>query len=50
MLSIPMAAIRVTTRRPPGKHVPSLAVPVAVTATGAVAGLAVLRGILKRLR
>jgi hypothetical protein len=50
MLAIPMAAVRVTTRRPPGKDVPSLAVPVAVTAGGTVAGLAVLRGLLKRIR
>jgi glycosyltransferase involved in cell wall biosynthesis len=50
MLAIPMAAVRVTTRRPPGKDVPSLAVPVAVTAAGGLAGLAVLRGLLRRIR
>jgi glycosyltransferase involved in cell wall biosynthesis len=50
MLAIPMAAIRVTTRRPPGKEVPSLAVPVAVSAAVAVGGLVVLRGLVKLFR
>jgi glycosyltransferase involved in cell wall biosynthesis len=41
--AIPLAAVRVTTRRPPGTNVPSLVPPVAVTAAGAVIGIGVLR-------
>ena len=39
LAAIPMAAFRVTVRRPPGKEVPSLAPPLAVTAAAASAGL-----------
>jgi glycosyltransferase involved in cell wall biosynthesis len=48
LAAIPMAAFRVTVRRPPGKEVPSLAPPLAVTAAAAVTGLATLRGLLRR--
>ncbi len=48
LAAIPLAAIRVQTRRPPGTPMPSLAKPVGVTAGGAVAGLVVLRAIAKR--
>jgi glycosyltransferase involved in cell wall biosynthesis len=47
LAAIPMAAFRVTARRPPGKEVPSLAPPVAATATAAVAGVAALRGVVR---
>jgi glycosyltransferase involved in cell wall biosynthesis len=40
LAAIPMAAFRVTMRRPPGKEVPSLGPPIAVTTTAALAGLA----------
>jgi hypothetical protein len=45
--AIPLAAVRVTTRRPPGTNVPSLVPPIAVTAAGAVIGLGVLRRLLR---
>jgi len=47
LAAIPMAALRVTVRRPPGKEVPSLAPPLAVTAAAAVTGVATLRGVLR---
>jgi hypothetical protein len=48
--AIPLAAMRVTTRRPPGTNVPSLVPPIAVTAAGAVVGVGVLRRLLRVLR
>jgi glycosyltransferase involved in cell wall biosynthesis len=48
LAAIPLAALRVHTRRPPGTKLPSLAPPVAVTAGGTLAGLAVLRGVARR--
>jgi len=48
--AIPMAAVRVTTRRPPGTHVPSLVPPIAVTAGGAILGLGALRRLLRLFR
>jgi glycosyltransferase involved in cell wall biosynthesis len=50
LAAIPMAAFRVTVRRPPGKEVPSLAPPLVVTGAAAAAGLAAVRGVLRRLQ
>jgi glycosyltransferase involved in cell wall biosynthesis len=50
LAAIPMAAFRVTVRRPPGKEVPSLAPPLAVTTAAAVAGVATMRGVFRRLQ
>jgi glycosyltransferase involved in cell wall biosynthesis len=50
LAAIPLAAARVTARRPPGKDVPSLIPPVAVTAAGGVLGLAALRRLLRLLQ
>jgi glycosyltransferase involved in cell wall biosynthesis len=47
LAAIPMAAFRVTARRPPGKEVPSLVPPLAVTAAAGAAGLATLRGVVR---
>jgi len=41
--AIPMAAFRVTARKPPGTTVPSLVPPIAVTAAGAIVATGVLR-------
>jgi hypothetical protein len=49
LAAIPLAAIRVSTRRPPGKAVPSLAKPLAVSAGGTVLGLVALRRVLQQL-
>ncbi|MGI8664225.1 MAG: glycosyltransferase family 2 protein [Acidimicrobiales bacterium] len=49
LAAIPLAALRVHTRRPPGKELPSLLTPVAVSGVGALAGLVALRGITKQL-
>jgi len=43
LAAIPLAAFRVTARRPPGKDVPSLVPPVAVTTGAGVIGLATIR-------
>jgi len=43
LTAIPLAALRVTTRKPPGQKVPSLAKPIAVSAGGAAAALLVLK-------
>jgi hypothetical protein len=48
--AIPMAAVRVTTRRHPGTHVPSLVPPIAVTAGGAILGIGALRRLLRLFR
>jgi glycosyltransferase involved in cell wall biosynthesis len=50
LTAIPLAAARVNLRRPAGTEVPSLAVPVAVTAAGALTGLAVTRRVLRRIQ
>jgi glycosyltransferase involved in cell wall biosynthesis len=49
LAAIPMAATRVSTRKPPGAQVPSLAKPLAVTAGLTVAGLAILRRLAQQL-
>ena len=49
LAAIPLAAVRVTARRPPGKPVPSLAKPLAVTAGGTLLGLAVLHRAVQQL-
>jgi hypothetical protein len=48
--AIPLAAVRVTTRKPPGTAVPSLVPPIAVTAAGAVVGVSMLRRVLRLFR
>jgi glycosyltransferase involved in cell wall biosynthesis len=48
LAAIPLAAIRVSTRRPPGTTVPSLAKPLAVTAGGTLLGLAALHRVVRR--
>jgi hypothetical protein len=48
--AIPLAAVRVTTRRPPGTNVPSLVPPIAVTVAGAVLGIGVLRRFVRFFR
>ncbi len=48
LAAIPMSAVRVTTRRPPGKDVPSLLPPIAVTAAGALGSLSVARRLVRR--
>jgi glycosyltransferase involved in cell wall biosynthesis len=48
LAAIPLAALLVHTRRPPGTKLPRLAPPVAVTAGGTAAGLVLLRAIVKR--
>jgi hypothetical protein len=50
LAAIPLAAARVTTRRPPGTNVPSLVPPVAVTAAGAVLGVGILRRLVRIVR
>ncbi|HEY2815018.1 MAG TPA: glycosyltransferase family 2 protein [Acidimicrobiales bacterium] len=49
LAAIPMAAFRVTARRPPGKEVPSLLAPLAVSAAGATAGLVIGVNVGRRL-
>jgi hypothetical protein len=48
--AIPLAAFRVSARKPPGTRVPSLVPPLAVTGAGAVIGLGVLRRCARVLR
>lgn len=48
LAAIPMAALRVHTRRPPGTKLPSLVPPLAVSAGGTLAGLAILRRLTRR--
>jgi len=43
LTAIPLAAFRVTARRPPGKNVPSLAPPLAVTTAAGIIGLGAVR-------
>ena len=50
LAAIPTAAVRVSARRPPERQVPSLLPPMAVTAAGALAGLATLRSLVRRIR
>src|SRR4051795_11847544 len=49
LAAIPTAAMRVSARRPPEQEVPSLLPPLAVSAAGAIAGLATLRFVTRRL-
>jgi hypothetical protein len=48
--AIPLAAFRVSARKPPGTRVPSLVPPIAVTVTGAVLGAGILRRVFRLFR
>lgn len=50
LAAIPLAAVRVSSRKPPGTDVPSLAKPLAVSAGLMVGGLAVLRRLIRLAR
>jgi len=47
LAAIPMAAFRVTARRPPDKDVPSLLPPLAITAAGTAVGVVTARRVLR---
>ena len=47
--AIPLAAVRVTARKPPGTEVPSLVPPIAVTLGGALIGVGALRRVARLL-